>query len=81
MPQFVHYFIVYFILVTNSKGSDYDDLDFRVVVDSKSGPPLVISLVAPTLQDKAAWTSDISQVRSTGEKYQSINQIYEKRKM
>ncbi|XP_071844358.1 ras-specific guanine nucleotide-releasing factor 2-like [Apostichopus japonicus] len=47
--------------VTNSKGSDYDDLDFRVVVDSKSGPPLVISLVAPTLQDKAAWTSDISQ--------------------
>lgn len=45
-----------------SRGSDYDDLDFRLVVDSKSGPPLIISLVAPTLQDKAAWTSDISQV-------------------
>lgn len=44
-----------------SRGSDYDDLDFRLVVDSKSGPPLIISLVAPTLQDKAAWTSDISQ--------------------
>lgn len=58
-------FILFFIrlkTVNNSRGSEYDDLDFRLVVDSKSGPPLVIILVAPTLQDKAAWTSDISQV-------------------
>ncbi|XP_038072295.1 ras-specific guanine nucleotide-releasing factor 2-like [Patiria miniata] len=41
--------------------SDYDNLDFKLIVDSKSGPPLVITLVAPTHQDKAAWTSDISQ--------------------
>ena len=41
---------------------DYDNLDFKLIVDSKSGPPQVITLVASTPQEKAAWTSDISQV-------------------
>lgn len=41
---------------------DYNGLDFRLIVDSKSGPPVNISLVASSLQEKAAWCSDISQV-------------------
>ncbi|XP_072167414.1 ras-specific guanine nucleotide-releasing factor 1-like [Diadema setosum] len=49
--------------VSNQSGqsTDYDNLDFKLIVDSKSGPPLVITLVASTPQEKAAWTSDISQ--------------------
>ncbi|PVD19918.1 hypothetical protein C0Q70_20412 [Pomacea canaliculata] len=40
---------------------DYNGLDFRLIVDSKSGPPITITLVASTLHEKAAWCSDISQ--------------------
>ncbi|XP_013403416.1 ras-specific guanine nucleotide-releasing factor 1 [Lingula anatina] len=40
---------------------DYKGLDFKIIVDSKSGPPMTITLVASSLQDKAAWCSDISQ--------------------
>ena len=41
---------------------DYNGLDFRIIVDSKSGPPVTLTLVASTLQEKAAWCSDIGQV-------------------
>ena len=44
------------------KGDAYNGLDFKLIVDSKSGPPLTITLVASTLHEKAAWCSDISQV-------------------
>ena len=49
---------------TNDKDSrpDYNGLDFRLILDSKSGPPVTITLVASTLQEKAAWCSDIGQV-------------------
>ncbi|CAH1796894.1 unnamed protein product [Owenia fusiformis] len=40
---------------------NYQGLDFRIMVDSKSGPPTTIILVASTLQEKAAWCSDVSQ--------------------
>ncbi|XP_022235503.1 ras-specific guanine nucleotide-releasing factor 2-like, partial [Limulus polyphemus] len=40
---------------------DYGGLDFKIIVDIKNGPPVTIHLVAPTMQEKAAWTSDISQ--------------------
>ncbi|KAK7496823.1 hypothetical protein BaRGS_00011803, partial [Batillaria attramentaria] len=40
---------------------DYNGLDFRLIVDTKSGPPITITLVASTLHEKAAWCSDISQ--------------------
>lgn len=43
---------------------NYNGLDFRLIVDSKSGPPITIILLASTLQEKAAWCSDISQVNS-----------------
>ena len=41
---------------------DYGGLDFRLIVDTHSGPPVTINLVASTLQEKAAWCSDIGQV-------------------
>jgi len=31
------------------------------MMDSRSGPPVTITLVASTVQEKAAWCSDISQ--------------------
>ena len=43
---------------------DYNGLDFRIILDTKSGPPVTVNLVASTLQEKAAWCSDISQVRA-----------------
>lgn len=44
---------------------DHHGLEFRLIIDSKSGPPLTLSLVAATPQEKAAWCSEISQVRTT----------------
>lgn len=35
--------------------------DFKILVDNKSGTRHCIHLVAPTVQDKEAWISDISQ--------------------
>lgn len=46
----------------SSTGKDYGGLDFKIIVDSKTGPGVTLLLVAPTMQEKAAWTSDISQV-------------------
>ncbi|CAG2169107.1 unnamed protein product [Oppiella nova] len=43
-------------------GKDYGGLDFKIIIDSKAGPANTLHLVAPTMQEKAAWTSDISQV-------------------
>ncbi|XP_042209982.1 ras-specific guanine nucleotide-releasing factor 2-like isoform X2 [Homarus americanus] len=37
------------------------NLDFKIVVEQKSGLPITLHLVAPTMQEKQAWISDISQ--------------------
>lgn len=42
--------------------TDYNGLDFKIIVDSKSGNGTTITLVAATRQEKLAWCSDISQV-------------------
>lgn len=39
---------------------DLDELTFKLVVRS---PSYSVTLMAPSVQEKAAWTSDISQVR------------------
>ncbi len=40
-------------------------LDFKLLVDCvKTGEQLVLHLVAPTKQEKAAWVTDIAQVTS-----------------
>ncbi|XP_073083364.1 ras-specific guanine nucleotide-releasing factor 1 isoform X8 [Manis javanica] len=46
-----------------AKGSsqDTDRLDFKIGVEPKDSPPFTVILVASSRQEKAAWTSDISQ--------------------
>lgn len=39
-----------------------DRLDFKIGVEPKDSPPFTVTLVASSRQEKAAWTSDISQV-------------------
>ena len=47
----------------SSSRQSYPGMDFLLIVDSKSGgPSKVVHLVAPSMQDKTAWISDISQV-------------------
>lgn len=36
--------------------------DFQLCVDCKSSTPITVHLYAPSLQEKTAWVSDISQV-------------------
>jgi len=36
--------------------------DFQLCVDCKSSTPIAVHLYAPSLQEKTAWVSDISQV-------------------
>ncbi|XP_059123042.1 ras-specific guanine nucleotide-releasing factor 1 isoform X2 [Peromyscus eremicus] len=40
---------------------DIDHLDFKIGVEPKDSPPFTVILVASSRQEKAAWTSDISQ--------------------
>ena len=51
-------------------GTGYHGLDFQLIVENKSGngPGKVVHLVAPSMQDKAAWISDISQVKKKEKK-------------
>ncbi|XP_025026620.1 ras-specific guanine nucleotide-releasing factor 1 isoform X1 [Python bivittatus] len=42
-------------------GQDAEHLDFKIVVEPKDSAPYTIILVASSRQEKAAWTSDISQ--------------------
>ncbi|CAH8866094.1 unnamed protein product [Trichobilharzia szidati] len=46
---------------SNTDKTDYGNLDFRLIWEPKNGQPTSIWLVASTLQEKAAWCSDISQ--------------------
>lgn len=41
---------------------DADHLDFKISVEPKDSAPFVVILMASSRQEKAAWTSDISQV-------------------
>lgn len=43
-------------------GQVFGHLDFKIVVEPADAPPFTIVLLAPSRQEKAAWTSDISQV-------------------
>ncbi|XP_075448463.1 ras-specific guanine nucleotide-releasing factor 2 isoform X2 [Ascaphus truei] len=47
----------------DSKGSAYvfGHLDFKIVVEPVDSAPFTVVLLAPSRQEKAAWTSDISQ--------------------
>lgn len=48
---------------TSSGSCHLHNRDFKIIIDVKTGcPQVVVHLVAPTMQEKAAWISDISQV-------------------
>jgi hypothetical protein len=48
---------------TSSGSCHLHNRDFKIIIDMKTGcPQMVVHLVAPTIQEKAAWISDISQV-------------------
>ncbi|XP_005521735.1 PREDICTED: ras-specific guanine nucleotide-releasing factor 1 [Pseudopodoces humilis] len=46
---------------TKTSGQDIDHLDFKIVVEPKDSSSFTVILVASSRQEKAAWTSDISQ--------------------
>ncbi|KAI4560130.1 hypothetical protein MJG53_012715 [Ovis ammon polii x Ovis aries] len=48
-------------LEAKGSGQDVDHLDFKIGVEPKDSPPFTVILVASSRQEKAAWTSDISQ--------------------
>lgn len=43
-------------------GQVFGHLDFKLIVEPTDAPPFTVVLLAPSRQEKAAWTSDISQV-------------------
>uniref|UniRef100_A0AAY4EBU7 Ras protein-specific guanine nucleotide-releasing factor 2a n=1 Tax=Denticeps clupeoides TaxID=299321 RepID=A0AAY4EBU7_9TELE len=45
----------------NSAGQGFNHLEFKIVVEPADGPSFSVVLLAPSRQEKAAWTSDISQ--------------------
>lgn len=46
----------------NAAGQGFNHLEFKIVVEPPDGPSFSVVLLAPSRQEKAAWTSDISQV-------------------
>ncbi|XP_016898396.2 ras-specific guanine nucleotide-releasing factor 2, partial [Cynoglossus semilaevis] len=46
---------------TKGGGQVFGQLDFKLVVETSDLPPFTVVLLAPSRQEKAAWTSDISQ--------------------
>ncbi|XP_053128372.1 ras-specific guanine nucleotide-releasing factor 1 isoform X3 [Hemicordylus capensis] len=46
---------------TKGSGQEIDHLDFKIVVEPKDSSSFTVILVASSRQEKAAWTSDISQ--------------------
>ncbi|KAJ3605148.1 hypothetical protein NHX12_027198 [Muraenolepis orangiensis] len=48
----------------NAAGQGFSHLEFKVVVEPADGSPFSVVLLAPSRQEKAAWTSDISQENS-----------------
>lgn len=51
----------------NAAGQGFSHLEFKIVVEPPDGQSFSIVLLAPSRQEKAAWTSDISQVQTDSE--------------
>lgn len=62
---FHHHCVWFFCSKAKASGQDIDHLDFKIVVEPKDSSSFTVILVASSRQEKAAWTSDISQVRRT----------------
>lgn len=51
------------VFLAKNSGQVFGHLDFKIVVEPSDAPAFTVVLLAPSRQEKAAWTSDISQVR------------------
>uniref|UniRef100_A0A8C3CKQ9 Ras protein specific guanine nucleotide releasing factor 2 n=1 Tax=Cairina moschata TaxID=8855 RepID=A0A8C3CKQ9_CAIMO len=51
-----------YIIMKKISGQVFGHLDFKLVVEPTDAPSFTVVLLAPSRQEKAAWTSDISQV-------------------
>ncbi len=49
--------------VHDNNKETYHNLDFKIIVEQKSGPPITVHLMASTMQEKQAWVTDIGQVQ------------------
>uniref|UniRef100_A0A803W2G2 Ras protein specific guanine nucleotide releasing factor 1 n=1 Tax=Ficedula albicollis TaxID=59894 RepID=A0A803W2G2_FICAL len=58
---FPHHCAGFFCSKAKTPGQDIDHLDFKIVVEPKDSSSFTVILVASSRQEKAAWTSDISQ--------------------
>lgn len=56
-------------LLAKTSGQVFGHLDFKIVVEPADTPAFTVVLLAPSRQEKAAWTSDISQVKEPSEKF------------
>uniref|UniRef100_A0A8C2ISM6 Ras protein-specific guanine nucleotide-releasing factor 2a n=1 Tax=Cyprinus carpio TaxID=7962 RepID=A0A8C2ISM6_CYPCA len=52
---------VVFVFDYNAAGQGLNHLEFKIVVEPADGPSFSVVLLAPSRQEKAAWTSDMSQ--------------------
>lgn len=52
----------FFCLLDTAAGQGFSHLAFKLLVELADGPSFSVVLLAPSRQEKAAWTSDISQV-------------------
>uniref|UniRef100_A0A8C9NJN5 Ras protein specific guanine nucleotide releasing factor 1 n=1 Tax=Serinus canaria TaxID=9135 RepID=A0A8C9NJN5_SERCA len=58
---FPNHCVGFFCSKAKTSGQDIDHLDFKIVVEPKDSSSFTVILVASSRQEKAAWTSDISQ--------------------
>lgn len=54
--------IIFLCDAGRTAGQVFGQLDFKLVVEPTDSPSFTVVLLAPSRQEKAAWTSDISQV-------------------
>uniref|UniRef100_A0A8C1MG41 Ras protein-specific guanine nucleotide-releasing factor 2a n=1 Tax=Cyprinus carpio TaxID=7962 RepID=A0A8C1MG41_CYPCA len=52
---------VVFVFDYNAAGQGLNHLEFKIVVEPADGPSFAVILLAPSRQEKASWTSDVSQ--------------------
>ncbi|MEQ2214599.1 hypothetical protein XENOCAPTIV_013604 [Xenoophorus captivus] len=55
------------VFLDNAAGPGFSHLEFKIVVEPPDGQSFSVVLLAPSRQEKAAWTSDISQVQRDSE--------------
>uniref|UniRef100_A0A8C1W7L3 Ras protein-specific guanine nucleotide-releasing factor 2b n=1 Tax=Cyprinus carpio TaxID=7962 RepID=A0A8C1W7L3_CYPCA len=53
--------VTFCLFLAKNSGQVFGHLDFKIVVEPSDAPAFTVVLLAPSRQEKAAWTSDISQ--------------------